>query len=769
MRTNNGFLDGSHLSAVIRLALRARGFAVSYAEVDQALDERFQLGCRLRDHTLPQRFPPFVAVADYDRIAEVDPGFWDRLPRMLGFGYQQAVVLQGYMARSPEGDGDVATLGAAFSAGIALVDYLVDTQTDGARVFDILNRDIVRGMFEPTGNAIAALAAKYEGAADPRRRLLLALVATCAAGFRELYHRSSNEMAWAALAQTVSRMYEAERTVSLVEPTSRTALREMLPMIEAKSVLPFVAMQQMVFLAAPPSDLAKRAEQASTTLGRIIALTDDLVDLLDDCHRGVPNAVMLRLADRLAERGRSWPSDADVYDVVDDTVGDLIELLQPSTFGMRISGPSMNPDIAAFNGGDRANARLDAVVDFAQVTVAAWVGWQEEHTAVIPSEVWDRGIRIAPSNPTRAATAMLLNQQRDGYREAIHPLLLPRLSPEGIRLERHPALLFQRAIVLDSLLDAHAAGHAVPHAVRAAEALAILRAKHRHVPGGWNYIPEVPELPPDADDLGMVLQVLYRTGGAALASTCDRAIQLALAAAAPNGGFPTWVLDPNGRSTLDHAMHAYIEVTDSGGVHPDVVANLLYGLLLYNPDRYRAALRHAVAYFASAQDERGAWRSRWYAGPYYGTYRVVSVLNCLVPEHDVVRRARTFLLQSQRLDGSWGEGGSDALATALAIMALTTMGMRPEDTIIERGVTYLIDTQEIDGGWPAHPFICFPTSDGATMHTYASRTITTAFCLKALLSAVSTRDTAPDCTSVLARAADPSKPVSGDGEGGGWS
>lgn len=765
MRTDTGFLDGFHVSAVIRLALRAHGFAVSHAEVEQALMERFHLGCWLRDHALPQRFPAWIASAEYARIAEADPGLWDRLPRMLGFGYQQAVVLQGYMTPSLEVDVDVATLGAAFSAGIALIDYLVDTQTEGAQVFEVLNHEIVQGMFAPAGDSIAMLAAAYARADDPRLRLVCALVATCATGFYELYHRSSNGGAWTALAQTISRMYDAERTVSLVELTSRVALRALLPAIEAKSVLPFVAMQHIVALALAPSAASERAERASTLLGRIVSLTDDLVDLADDCHRGVPNTVLLRLADRLAERGRSWPSDTDVYDVVEATVADLVALVQPSAFSVMVSGVSGDSDSAEVDQADRAHAGVDAIVDFARVTVAAWVGWDEEQQRARPPHVPDHALRMAPSNPTRAATAMLLMQQRDGYREAVHYLLLPRLSPEGVRLERHPALLFQRAIVLDSLLDAQAAGHAVPRAVLAAEALAILRAKHPHVPGGWNYIPEVLELPPDADDLGMVLQVLYRTGGAALASTCNRAIQLAFAARASDGGIPTWILDPNGGSTLDQAMHAYIEMTGSGGVHPDVVANLLSGVLLYNPERYRDDLRHAVAYLASMQDEHGAWRSRWYAGPYYGTYRVVAVLTNLLPESKAVRRARSFLLQQQRRDGSWGDGGRDPLATALAVMTLTTMGMRVDDTPIERGVTYLIETQEVDGGWPACPFIAFPTSDGAAMHTYASRTITTAFCLKALLTTVARLNG----TSVLARAAGPTKPVSGAEEGSGWS
>jgi hypothetical protein len=773
MRTYNGVLDRSHLRAAIRLALRAHGFTVSNTSVDSAVEARDQLGCWLRDQVLPQRFPRFASRADYYAIAEIDPCLWGGLPPMLGFGYQQAMVLHGLVAPSSEVDVSVATLGAMFSAGIALVDYLVDTQPDGMRVFEMLNRNVVRGMFDLATDTEAALASAYEQVTDLRLRLLCALVSACAAGFRELYCRSRNEVAWVSLAQVMSCMYEAEWAVSLVTPTSRAALRELLPVIEAKSVLPFVSMHQVVTLAASQPEAPERAEHASETLGRIVSLTDDLVDLMDDCHRGAPNTLILYLADRLAEQGRDWPSDADVYEVVDASVRDLLELLQLHAFALADATVSANPEITKADCGavepDATDTGLVAVLDFARITVAAWVGWHEENGGEIPAVHTKPGGHPTQNNPTLAATEMLLAQQCTGYHEAIHHLLLPRLYPTGMRLETYPALLFQRAIVLDGLLDAHATGHPVPHAMLAAEACEILRAKHRDARGGWNYIPEVPELPPDADDLGMVLQVLCRLGGPALASTCDEAIRLAIASARPDGGFSTWILDPNGCSELDQTMHSYIEVTESAGVHPDVVANLLYGLILYDPERYHDVLLRAVPYLEAVQDDRGFWRSRWYAGPYYGTYRAVSALSCLIPDSGVLERARTFCLRSQRSDGSWGERRSDPLATAFAILALAKLDRSLEDTAIEQGVSYLIGTQEADGGWPASPFISFPTSDGAGLHRYASRTITTTFCLKALLAIVNSQRLRPDNAGVFVRAPWPMKPVSAELDQNGWS
>jgi squalene cyclase len=210
---------------------------------------------------------------------------------------------------------------------------------------------------------------------------------------------------------------------------------------------------------------------------------------------------------------------------------------------------------------------------------------------------------------------------------------------------------------------------------------------------------------------------------------------LALAAAEKSGGLPTWIFDSDSRSALDESMRAYVELTASGGVHPDVVSNLVSGILMYEPKRYQDDLLRAATYLEAVQDVRGAWCSRWYAGPYYGTYRVVSALSHIAPDSKALKGGQDFVLHSQRPEGSWGESRNDPLATALAILTLTVLGMGMGDAAIERGILYLVGTQETDGSWPASPFISFPRSDGVGVHTYASRTITTAFCLKALLAA----------------------------------
>jgi hypothetical protein len=173
------------------------------------------------------------------------------------------------------------------------------------------------------------------------------------------------------------------------------------------------------------------------------------------------------------------------------------------------------------------------------------------------------------------AVNMLLEQQRTGYQEAVHWMTVPRLEEDRVRLEMHPAIVFQRAVVLDSMLDAYAAGLEVPGSVLAQEALLLLQAKREDVGGGWSYLSRVPELPPDVDDLAMVLQVLSRCGGQPLAAACQQALNLVLATAERGEAATTWILDPDEAPHRNELFRRYIELTQAEGVHPEVAEDLV--------------------------------------------------------------------------------------------------------------------------------------------------------------------------------------------------
>ena len=70
---------------------------------------------------------------------------------------------------------------------------------------------------------------------------------------------------------------------------------------------------------------------------------------------------------------------------------------------------------------------------------------------------------------------------------------------------------------------------------------------------------------------------------------------------------------------------------------------------------------------------------------------------------DVIRRAATELVGTQRADGGFGqrqEMASDAYATGLAIYALRESGaLGATDPAIQKGTNYLLSTQRADGSW----------------------------------------------------------------------
>jgi squalene-hopene/tetraprenyl-beta-curcumene cyclase len=218
-------------------------------------------------------------------------------------------------------------------------------------------------------------------------------------------------------------------------------------------------------------------------------------------------------------------------------------------------------------------------------------------------------------------------------------------------------------------------------------------------------------------------------------------------------------LDPEAGDDSAAAMRRYVELTGAGGVHPDVVANLLESLLLYDRIAYREDVLSGASYLETVQNEDGSWSSRWYTGPYYGTYRALSVIAQVAPASAAIERAVAFTLTTQRDDGSWGDG-DDPLATAFALLVLVAAG-RTESQAHSRGVAWLRAHQESDGSWPERPFIEFPHPGGQSVERYGHRVVTTAFALKALCAGQAFTGAVALSTSESAR-------VAPDVSYGGW-
>lgn len=73
------------------------------------------------------------------------------------------------------------------------------------------------------------------------------------------------------------------------------------------------------------------------------------------------------------------------------------------------------------------------------------------------------------------------------------------------------------------------------------------------------------------------------------------------------------------------------------------------------------------------------------------------------PDGAVLQRAARDIVALQRTDRGWSqrvEMTSDAYATGLTMFALREGGrLTPHDPAMQRGTTYLLSTQRVDGSW----------------------------------------------------------------------
>jgi squalene-hopene/tetraprenyl-beta-curcumene cyclase len=297
--------------------------------------------------------------------------------------------------------------------------------------------------------------------------------------------------------------------------------------------------------------------------------------------------------------------------------------------------------------------------------------------------------------------------------------------------------VFQRALITDALCDADLAFNGRLQPIIEREAQYLVNQRLPSTTGGWRYFSNLPELPPDADDLAQVMQALLRAG---------RRDDVVLHGEAPlgvllrdnshrDGSFETWIVPATERTLLEERHAALVERVWGAGADCDVIPNLLYALHLYDAARFAEVIRRGVAYLEGQQRDDGTWTSRWYAGSCYAIYVCLRLFDAVQPGSPAVVRAVRTLRATQRSDGGWGldKIESDPLTTSLALLGLSA-GQRAFGEVADhgraaRGMDAVRRMMDSDGAWPAQKLIF-----KALRAFHGSRTLTTTFALKAALA-----------------------------------
>jgi len=292
-------------------------------------------------------------------------------------------------------------------------------------------------------------------------------------------------------------------------------------------------------------------------------------------------------------------------------------------------------------------------------------------------------------------------------------------------------VVFFRALLIDTLLEIKSIYTNIAEIINQ-EVELLLDSKLKKIKGGWRYFPEMSELPPDTDDLGQVLQALVKSKYERTEEAVSASIGLVLSQCSyDDGSFETWIIDKNDVSKEATIIKNAIGCVWSFrmGKDSEVVANLLYGLYLYNYSYLKDRINKGVNLLEKRQTKEGYWYSGWYWGNYYGIYTAIRIIKEIKHNSTTLKRAKNYLINSQNYDGGWGNVGSDPLNTSLALLSLVLLDST-NLLSISKGLNYLFSTQNPKGYWDKVEFIKMSELGS----THKSKIITTQFCLKALVA-----------------------------------
>lgn len=213
---------------------------------------------------------------------------------------------------------------------------------------------------------------------------------------------------------------------------------------------------------------------------------------------------------------------------------------------------------------------------------------------------------------------------------------------------------------------------------------------------------------------------------AKVTKSIDRGIEWILGMQGTDGGWGAFDKD-NNREILNQIPFADLKSLLDPST-PDVTGHVLEALGAAGFSISSKPIAKALAFLKKTQEKNGAWFGRWGVNYIYGTSAVLSALHVLKENTNqaYVTKAIDWLESVQNKDGGFGEscasydhhcyvplGYSTASQTAWGLLGLLS-SPKASDKSIEKAARYLLDTQRVDGSWSEPEF----TGTGFPRHFY---------------------------------------------------
>ena len=231
-------------------------------------------------------------------------------------------------------------------------------------------------------------------------------------------------------------------------------------------------------------------------------------------------------------------------------------------------------------------------------------------------------------------------------------------------------------------------------------------------PGGWAFEFRN-DFYPDVDDTAFVLIALQQVAypdQERMDAAMEAGVAWLVGMQNDDGGWGAFDRN-NDCETLTHVPFAdHNAMIDPSTA--DVTARVLECLARFGYRASHPVVARGLEFLRRDQTRDGAWYGRWGVNYIYGTSGVLRALEALGVAHQpFAARAVSWLRSVQNPDGGFGEtcasyadeskkgqGESTASQTAWALIGLLAAGP-VSDPAVRRAATYLIDRQNLDGTW----------------------------------------------------------------------